>query len=88
MGKLCFQPETKTKYRRFLLLNYLYILARHRLNIGANEQFKVEFTHENNKPMYTQGPPTPVHYQDEILVELILLQNLGSYYNFALLEIF
>ena len=27
--------------------------------------------------MYTQGPPTPIHYRDEVLVELALLQYWG-----------
>ena len=32
---------------------------------------------ENDKPVYTQGPPTPFHLRDEILVELALLQYWG-----------
>ena len=60
-----------------LLLKYHRIFARHRLDIGANEEFKVKLTPENDKPMYTQGPPTPIHYRDEVLVELALLQYWG-----------
>ena len=32
---------------------------------------------ETTEPMYTQGPPTPIHYRDEVLVELALLQYWG-----------
>ena len=60
-----------------MLSKYHHIFARHRLDIGANEEFKVKLTPENDKPMYTQGPPTPIHYRDEVLVELALLQYWG-----------
>ena len=53
------------------------MFARHRLDIGVIEEFKVKLTPENDKPKYTQGPPTPIHYRDEILVELALLQYRG-----------
>ena len=71
-----FNQEQK-KNIETLLLKYHYISARHRLDIGANEEFKVKLTPENDNPMYTQGPPTPIHYRDEILVELALLQYWG-----------
>ena len=45
-----------------------YIFARHRLDIGANEEFKVKLTPENDKLMYTQGSPTPIHNRDEVRV--------------------
>ena len=34
-------------------------------------------TPENNEHMYTQGPPKPIHYRDQVLVELALLQYWG-----------
>ena len=61
-----FNQEQKQKIEA-LLLKY-HIFARHRLDIGANEEFKVKLSPENDKPMYTQGPPTPIHYRDEVLV--------------------
>ena len=60
-----------------LLLEYHHIFARHRLDIGKNDDFKVKLTPEHDEPMYTQGPPTPIHYRDEVLVELALLQYWG-----------
>ena len=59
------------------MLDYHYVFARHRLDIGVNHEFKVKLTPENDKPMYTQGPPTPIHLKEEILVELALLQYWG-----------
>ena len=76
MAELNFSLLNKKKVEQ-LLLRFHYIFARHRLDIGANEEFKVKLTPENNKPMYTQGPPTPIHYRDEVLVELALLQYWG-----------
>ena len=60
-----------------LLLDYHHIFARHRLDIGKNDDFKVKLTPEHDEPMYTQGPPTPILYRDEVLVELVLLQYWG-----------
>ena len=60
-----------------LLLDYHHIFARHRLDIGKNDDLKVKLTPEHDEPMYTQGPPTPIHYRDEVLVELALLQYWG-----------
>ena len=60
-----------------LLLRYHHIIARHRLDIGRNDDFKVKLTPENSEAMYTQGPPTPIHYSDEVLAELALLQYWG-----------
>ena len=39
--------------------------------------FKLKLTPEHDEPEYTQGPPTPIHYRDEVLVELVLLQYWG-----------
>ena len=47
------------------------------MDIGKNEDFKFKLTPEHGEPMYTRGPPTPIHYRDEVLVELALLQYWG-----------
>ena len=57
-----------------LLLRYHHIFARHCSDIGRNDDFKVKLISENSEPMYTQGPSTPIHYRDEVLVELALFQ--------------
>ena len=60
-GKTVLNQEQKRKSEA-LLLKYHYIFARHRLDIGANEELKVKLTPENGKPMYTQGQPISIHY--------------------------
>ena len=69
--------ETQKRKVEELVLRYHHIFARHRLDIGTNEEFKVKLTPEHDKPMYTQGPPTPIHLRDEVLVELALFQYWG-----------
>ena len=71
-----FNQEQKQKIEA-LLLEYQYIFATHHVCIGANEEFKSKLTPENDQPMYTQGPPTAIHYRDEVLVELASLQFWG-----------
>lgn len=60
-----------------LLVEYHHIFARHRLDIGHNTEFKVKLTPENDKAIYTQGPPAPIHLRKEILIELALMQYYG-----------
>ena len=67
----------KKQIEDLLLRYHHHIFARHRLDIGANHDFRIKLTPENDKPIYTQGPPTPIHLRDEILVELALLQYWG-----------
>ena len=60
-----------------LLIKFHDIFARHRLDIGGNDSFKIKLTPEHDRAMYTQSPPTPIHLRDDILVELALLQYYG-----------
>ena len=60
-----------------LLIQFHDVFARHRLDIGGNDSFKIKLTPEHDRAMYTQSPPTPIHLRDDILVELALLQYYG-----------
>ena len=60
-----------------LLKKYHRIFARHRLDVGRNDDFKVLLTPEHDKPVYSQSPSTPIHIRDELLIELALLQYYG-----------
>ena len=68
--------EEKTQVEEFLV-EYHDIFARHRLDVGRNDVFKVKFTPEYERPVYTQSPPTPIHIRDELQIELALLQHFG-----------
>ena len=52
----------------------MQIKTRSITEVNIEETTKVT---TNDKPMYTQGPPTPIHLRDKVLVELELLQYWG-----------
>ena len=60
-----------------LLVEFHDIFARHRFDIGMNEEFTVKLTPKDDSPAYSQSLPTPVHLKVDILVELALLQRYG-----------
>ena len=59
------------------LVKYQHIFSRHRLDIGFNSEFKVKLTPEDERAVYSQGHPTPVHLRKEMLIELSLMQYYG-----------
>ena len=56
-----------------LFFRHYYIFARHFLDIGCNDEFQVKLTPEHNNLIYTSAS-TPIHYPDEVLVEMALIQ--------------
>ena len=66
--------DSERKQIEKLLKKYHRIFARHRLDVGRNDDFKVLLTPEHDKPIYSQSPSTPIHIRDKLLIELALLQ--------------
>ena len=60
-----------------LLIEFHDIFAKHRFDVDYNTELKVKLTPEHQLPLYFQGPPTPVHFRDELLVELALMHYYG-----------
>ena len=60
-----------------LLIGYCDIFAEHRFDIGYNSELKIKLTPEHQQPLYTQGPPTPIHFRSELTVELALMPYFG-----------
>ena len=60
-----------------LLVDYNDIFAKYRFDVGYNTELKVKTTPAQDLPVYVQGPPTPIHLRDEILVELASTQFYG-----------
>ena len=60
-----------------LLVEFHDIFARHRFDIGMNEDFKVKLTPKDDSPAYIQSLPTPINLKEDILVELALLHRYG-----------
>ena len=51
--------------------------ARHHFVIGINTKLKVQLTHLDNRPAFSQSLPAPIKLEDNILVELALLHKYG-----------
>ena len=60
-----------------LLVDFHDIFARHRFDIGINEDFMVKLTPKDESPAYSQSLPTPINLKEDILVELALLHKYG-----------
>ena len=60
-----------------LLVEFHDIFARHRFDIGMNEDFKVKLTPKDDSPAYSQSLPTPINLKEDILVELAQLNSYG-----------
>ena len=69
-------PEEKEKIEE-LLVEFHDIFARHRFNIGMNEEFKVKLTTKDDSPAYSQSLPAPINLKEDILVELAMLHKDG-----------
>ena len=58
-------------------VEYKDIFARHRLDIGINNSFKVKLTPKNERPIYTQSLPVSINLKEDLTVELALMQRYG-----------
>ena len=59
-----------------ILVEYHDIFARHRLDIGVNQDLKIKLTPKNDQPAYTQCLPCPVNLED-LTEELALTHYYG-----------
>ena len=59
------------------LVEFHDIFARHRFDIGMNEDFKVKLTPKDDSPVYSQSLPTPINLKEDIFVKLALLHRYG-----------
>ena len=69
-------PEEKEKIEE-LLVEFHDMFARHRVDIGMNEEFKVKLTPKDDSPAYSQSLPGPINLKEDILVELTMLHKYG-----------
>ena len=59
------------------IIEYNDIFARHRLDIGINNNFKVKLTPKDERPIYTQSLPVPINLKEDLTVELALMHRYG-----------
>ena len=60
-----------------ILVDYHDIFARHRMDTGMNTEFKVRLTPKDNKAVYSQSLPMPIHLKDDSIFELTLMHKYG-----------
>ena len=67
--------ETEKQAVEDILVEYHNIFARHRMDIGMNTEFKVKLTPKDNKAVYSQSLPMPIHLKEDLNVELALMHK-------------
>ena len=60
-----------------ILDEYDDIFARHTMDIGLNTEFKVKLSPEDDKTVYSQSLPMPIHLKEDLIVELALMHKHG-----------
>ena len=53
------------------------IFARHRMDIGMNTEFKVKLIFKDDRAVYSQSLPMPLHLKEDLIVELALMHKYG-----------
>ena len=76
-GKDSMLQQHEIKSIEALLVDFHDIFARHRFDIGMNEEFTVKLTPKDDSPAYSQNLPTPVNLKEDILVELASVHKYG-----------
>ena len=59
------------------LVEYHDFFAKHRMDNGMNTEFKVKLTPKDDKAVYSQSLPMPIHLKEHLIVELALMQKYG-----------
>ena len=69
--------ETEKQAFEDILVEYQDIFTRHRMDIGMNMEFKVKITPKDDKAVYSQSLPMPIHLKEDLIVELALMNKYG-----------
>ena len=69
--------ETEKQAIEDSMVDYHDILARHRMDIGMDTEFKVKMTPKNDKAVYSPNLPKPIHLKEDLFVELALMHKYG-----------
>ena len=69
--------ETEKQAVEVILVEYHDIFARHRMDMGMNKEFKVKLTPKDDKAIYSQSLPMPIHLKEDLIFELALMHKYG-----------
>ena len=63
--------ETRKQATEDILIESYCIYSRHRMDIGTNTEFKVKITPKDDKTVYSQSLPMPIHLKEDLSVNLL-----------------
>ena len=69
--------ETEDQAVKDILVEYRDSFARHRMVIGMNTEFKVKHTPKDDKAVYSQNLPMPIHLKEDLNLETALMHKYG-----------
>ena len=69
--------ETEKQAVENILVEYHDIIARHRMDIGMNTAVKMRLTPKDDKAVYNQSIPMPIHLKEDLIIELALMHKYG-----------
>ena len=69
--------ETEKQAAEDILVDCHDIFARHRMDIGTNTEVKVKLTPKDDKAVYSQSLPMPIHLKEDLIVERALMHKYG-----------
>ena len=69
--------ETEEQAIEDILVEYHDNFARHRMDIGLNTELKVKLTPKDDKAVYSQSLPMPIHLKEDLIVDLALMHKYG-----------
>ena len=74
-------PLTETEKQAIgdILVVYHDIFARHRMDIEMNTEFKVKLSPKDEKAVYNQSLPKPIHLKENLIVEMALMRKYGIF---------
>ena len=58
--------ETEKQAFEDILVEYHGIFARHKMDIGMNTEFEVKLTPKDDKAVYSQNIPIPIHLKEDL----------------------
>ena len=69
--------ETEKQATEDILVDYHDIFAGHRTDIEMNTEFKVKLTPKDDKAVYSQNLPMPMHLKEDLIVQQALMHKYG-----------
>ena len=69
--------ETEKQAIEVILVDYHDIFARHRMDMRMNTESKVKLTSKDDKAVYSQSLPMPIHLKEDLIFELVLMHKYG-----------